>query len=166
MRLAVGSPYVGVATSIGHHTIAPCRLRFVKRRIQALEPTVNVLFPIVLGHAEADRHLADGFEDMTFDGCTQVLRDFGGAVVARADEHAELSAPPAKQRIRDTQTLAYHLSKLTQYPIALYVAMLVVDAFEIVDVEENQCERLMTHRATGQLELNHMMKVRAVPCTG
>jgi|GEM_PF-5229164 hypothetical protein len=97
----------------------------------------------MLGHARADGQLADRRECRVGNPQTQTLSQALGATMAgRWGEDDEFLAAPAEQRVRGAQRRMRDKRQLAQYGIAGLMSVEIVDALEMIDVEQDQRDGL------------------------
>ena len=102
--------------------------------IRALEARLQVLAALPLRHAGRPAHAARGVQLHQQPQCP-------GAVGTRHDQH-ELVAALAAQQALAVELAGPHAPELGQRPVAGRVAVAVVDALEVVEVEDGDGDRL------------------------
>jgi hypothetical protein len=109
----------------------------VERAIGALHESGGGVARRERGHADTDREGADAWERVTLKVGTQARSEgIGCPDVAQWEDHHELFAPhrPAMSGWRHASL--HDLAQLEQRSIARFVAVVVVDHLEVVEIEQ------------------------------
>ena len=100
-------------------------------------------------------------------GLAQLLGQLRRTVqVGAGQQHHEFFTAVAAQHIGRTQALAQHADDVAQHVVAGQMAVVVIDALEVVDVHHQQRQGRVLAAGAGQLGLQRLHQGAAVGGTG
>ena len=129
---------------IGAHAIAAAGFRPVERPIGAAEKPLRLHIMTALGKPDGDgdrnpRPVFADDESVPFDLDPHPLGDFRGAFDGRVRHYDdEFLAAQSADEIGNADHLAHTLGESLQDPVPGLVTVGIVDAFEIIDVDDHQ----------------------------
>jgi hypothetical protein len=114
-------------------------LHEIQRLVGAIQRTGRVVVLADPGVADADGDMADLGELVLGDALAEAFQDrLHGGLVGGAEEDHELFPAEAEQHVAPAETGAHLLRQQQDHLIAIDVAVVVVDALEMIDVENAQ----------------------------
>src|SRR5262245_50857855 len=107
-----------------------------------LDPRVHRLPGPELADAHADRHRPRVEKGGPGDGAAELVREDGGwRLLGVGQQEQAFLAADAKQQIELARAPPYQRNDSLEHAVALRMAQLIVDAFEVIDVDDQQRSR-------------------------